>query len=227
MKKLVFIPMLALTIYAEAQNVKKDVPVSNFKQLEISSALNVEYVKGNAFKVEISAPSRYLNNIKVSQKGQSLSLKLDCKSCNTRNEESFSVIVTAPELEAVSVSGACSFTSNNTLKNEKFKLNISGASNAKLDLQVNDLNLEVNGASSAKLSGAAKKVEAEVSGASSFKAKELQAETMTIKCEGVSNAHVNVSESLKATSSGMSKVSNVKAAKQQSINSDDAQKDEE
>ncbi len=230
MKKLLFLPLLVFVVNTKAQNVKKDVPVTNFKQLEISSALNVEYIKGATYKIEISAPSRYLDKIKVVQKGQVLSLKLDCQSCNTKNGESFSIIVTAPEIEAVSVSGACAFNSNSTLKNEKLKLSVSGASTAKLDLQVNYLDLDINGASSANLSGTVKKVDAEVSGASTFKGKTLQVETMTIQCEGVSNATVNVSGDLKANSSGMSNVSNTKSAKKQSLSSDDKDnntKDEE
>jgi hypothetical protein len=217
MKKLIIITAIGFALSAHAQSVKKTITPDKFSQLDISSALNVVYVKGSIYKVEVNAPSRYIDNVKVTNKGNLLVLKLDCNRCNTKNGESFDVVVMSPEITAVEISGACSFSSDATMENKNLKLDVSGASNVKLNLKVDYLDLDANGASNAKLTGSAIKVDADINGASSFKGQELKVENMKIECEGVSNSNVNVSGNLMASSSGMSKVKNAIAAKKQNI----------
>jgi hypothetical protein len=220
MKTLTLITAICIAVVANAQSVKKTLTPAKFTKLDISSALNVEYVKGNIYKVEINAPERYLENVKVTNKGDVLVLKLECQKCNTKNGESFDIVVMSPQIDEVEVSGACSFTSKATLDGSKLKLDVNGASNVNLNLKVDYLDLDVNGASSAKLVGTAKKVDADVNGASSFKGQDLKVETMKIECEGVSNSKVNVSGNLTASSSGMSHVNNSVSAKKQNITND-------
>jgi hypothetical protein len=223
MKTLTFISVGIIAFTMSAQTTKKEVAVSKFTKLDISSALGVTYVKGNTYKAEITAPARYMNNVKVSNEGRKLVLKLECENCRTKDGESFSIMVTAPSIEAVEITGACSFKSAAAIDAKNLKLDVSGASSVNLDLKVDYLDLDVEGASSAKLEGSAKKVDADVSGASSFKGQELSVETMKITCEGVSSSKVNVTENLVANSSGMSKVSNTKSARKQSVTSDDVE----
>jgi hypothetical protein len=217
MKKLTFILAACISAAAFSQSVKKTYTPTKFDKLNISSALNVEYVKGSVYKVEVNAPSRYLENVKVTTKGNVLVLELVCEKCNTKSGESFDIVVMAPEINAVDISGACSFSSNVAMSSNQLKLDISGASTVKLDLKVAYLDLDVSGASSAKLTGTAKKVDADVNGASSFKGQDLNVEIMKIECEGVSSSKVNVSGELAASTSGMSTVNNTTKAKKQSI----------
>jgi hypothetical protein len=217
MKKLTLVTAIFIAIGAHAQSVKKTITPTKFTKLDISSALNVEYVKGDVYEVEINAPERYLENVKVTNKGDLLILKLECEKCNTKNGESFDIVVMSPQINAVEISGACSFTSKALFDASQLKLDVNGASNLNLNLKVDYLDLDVNGASSAKLKGTAKKVDADINGASNFKGQELKVETMKIECEGVSNSNVNVSDNLVASSSGMSKVKNAIAAKKQNI----------
>jgi Putative auto-transporter adhesin, head GIN domain len=226
MKKLTLITAIFIAVGANAQSVKKTLTPAKFTKLDISSALNVEYVKGNIYKVEINAPERYLENVKVTNKGDVLVLKLECQKCNTKNGESFDIVVMSPQIDEVEVSGACSFTSKATLDGSKLKLDVNGASNVNLNLKVDYLDLDVNGASSAKLMGTAKKVDADINGASSFKGQDLKVETMKIECEGVSSSKVNVSGDLAASSSGMSSINNSTSAKKQKITSDSDKNEE-
>ncbi len=209
-----------LVISLQAQSNKKEIKVSAFNKINASTALNIEYVEGTSCKVELDVPVRYQDNVEVSTKDGVLKLNLNCDNCSTKNDESFHIIVTAPQLDGVKLSGACSFSSKNILSGNNFKMDISGASSVKANIMVSYLDLEVGGASSAKLAGKTKKVDASIGGASSFKGQELAVETMKITCMGVSNAKVNVSENLISEANGMSKVSNAVSAKKQSMSNE-------
>jgi hypothetical protein len=220
MKTIVLLAASALSLSLMAQNVKKTYNQSSFTKLKASSALGVEYIQSNEFKVEVSAPAKFIDFVKVNNTNQELSVKLVCESCNMKNGEQVIVYVYAPHLSEVKMSAACSFKSKNTIKQNDFKLSINGASSATLQLDIADLNLDIEGASTAKLSGTAKKANVKVNGASGFKGEDLKTASMKINCNGVSTSKVNVSEQLVAKSSGMSNIKNVNKAKSQSIDND-------
>lgn len=97
--------------------------------------------------------------------------------------------VTAPALKAVSTAGACSVEASG-LMGESFKLEASGAANAKLAGKIKHLSLEL-------------------SGAGTVDAEQLKAEEANLDLSGASDVVVNAANTLKVDASGACKVTYV------------------
>lgn len=115
------------------------------------------------------------------------------------------VYVNAPYFKRLEVSGASNIYSENKLvSSETMDLNLSGASEIKIDLKAPRINSEVTGASTVVLTGETKDFNIQGSGASGIKCFDLMTENTTLDISGAFSAEVYASVKLDAQASGAS-----------------------
>lgn len=117
--------------------------------------------------------------------------------------------VAVPVLSSIRAMGACSIEndSNSPLQVDQLTLDLSGAAEADLELQLKTLKVTARGASSLDLSGEAEQSTITLEGAGDIDAEALLTECMHINCSGASEAEIYVTKELWAQASGASKIS--------------------
>ncbi|MGZ5273810.1 MAG: head GIN domain-containing protein [Kaistella sp.] len=115
------------------------------------------------------------------------------------------VYVSAPYFRRFDISGASNIYSENKLvSSETLDIEMSGASEVKLDVKAPRINADITGASSVKISGETKDFNVEGSGASDIKSFDLMTENTTIDISGACSAEVFASVKLDVQASGAS-----------------------
>lgn len=117
--------------------------------------------------------------------------------------------ITSPNVRKLTVYGASKIETaeNQVLAQPDFVLDLNGAAQADLHLNVQHLTVEAKGASKLDLEGTAEQVNITIAGAGEVDAEELVTQVMHINCAGVSKAEVNVTDELWAQAAGASFIS--------------------
>lgn len=157
--------------------------VSNFKAVDVGGIFKVEITVQKDFDVQIEADDNLLQYIETEIDGETLEISTS-KRISTKNP--IIVKIGAPDIENLEVSGASSVVLGN-LNNDSFEVDLSGASNVKVE-------------------GTTKNLVIDLSGASRVNAENLQAENVSVNASGASKADVFASNKLEADLSGASKV---------------------
>lgn len=191
------------------QNVKGNENVTEVEyQVDNFSAIEV----GSAFKVFLESAGSPLVKIETDDNlHEQISLrvaegKLMIGSKGITNPTKLNVYVYYTSLVAADISGAATLNTNNQLKTREFVLNLSGASKAALDLDVDQLISELSGASNATLEGKAGLHITEVSGAAKLNASGLLTQNTKAKVSGVGKATVTASDKIDSDVSGAGKL---------------------
>jgi len=179
--------------------------ISSFEGIDISNAINVTVTEGNYNgEVTVEAPDNILDRIITEVENGILHVKIR-GSINLKNEQ-IKVSFPHQKLRSFDVSGASVVTVIPTQKVEKLAVDLSGASNLKLDVVSNSIAIDNSGASSMKITGNVQDLAISVSGASTLTAKDLKASTVTVECSGASSTTVWAVNKLVADSSGASSI---------------------
>jgi len=195
--------LAAQTVFAQERE-KRD--VSSFNELSVSSAFVVEVSVGDVEALEIEAEERILDDIITEVRNGRLVIKLKDSRDTRRMRDSPRAYVTVTSLDAIGISGAVKLTTFDPIKTERFKLNISGASVAKVEVECEDLRVEASGASEIVLEGKTDTQFVRTSGATSYSAYNLESNIAEIKMSGAGSARVSVAEELDCRLSGASDV---------------------
>lgn len=117
--------------------------------------------------------------------------------------------IAVPTLSLIRAVGACSIDNEhaNVLIADNLTIDLAGAAEADLDLQVKTLTVDAKGAASLDLSGEADNVTITVAGAGDVDAEALITQIMHINCAGASEADIYVTKELWAQAAGASKIS--------------------
>lgn len=117
--------------------------------------------------------------------------------------------IAVPTLSLIRAVGACSIDNEhaNVLIADNLTIDLAGAAEADLDLQVKTLTVDTKGAASLDLSGEADNVTITVAGAGDVDAEALITQIMHINCAGASEADIYVTKELWAQAAGASKIS--------------------
>ncbi len=181
-------------------NVLKETrKVSPFDALDISGAFDIVLRQGDTEEVVVEADANLLPHIRTEVTGSTL--KIDTRR-PIRNPEVLRVYVTFRDLKAIDASGAVDLHSDGKLKLSNLSIDASGASDSKLDLEINRLRLDCSGASKLRFSGTAGTIEMDLSGATDIFAYDLIAETCVIEISGAGNAQVHATKKIRADISG-------------------------
>lgn len=116
--------------------------------------------------------------------------------------------ITSPNLRQLTVYGASKIETadNQVLSQPNFALDLNGAAEADLHLNVQTLVIDAKGASKLELEGQADDVHITIAGAGEVEAEDFLVQTMHINCAGASKAEVNVARELWAQAAGASHI---------------------
>jgi hypothetical protein len=201
-KTILFISLITSTILASAQNNVRN--LADFNALKVSSAFTIELIQGTSNQVEIiGVPDEYLSNLATEINDNQLSIYAKGK---IKAEKDMVIKLTFKNLEKVDISGASVLKNAEPLLFNIFELKTSGASNVLLNTKSEIFTLKTSGASDVKLIGNAKEFNILSSGASSVKAKEFEAEKISVTESGASDLTVNATKEITGNVSGASSI---------------------
>jgi hypothetical protein len=182
--------------------------VQDFQSVVIKGPFKVYYSTDAESQVAVSAKdndSRDRITTKVS--GGTLYVSLDNSSVKWWGvNKEFKVYITAPKLNALTVSGAVNFVVVDILRSTNFSLILSGASNFSGKIESEEIKANLSGASDCKVSGSSNKLDLVCSGASGFKGSDLKVDKADLDASGASSIKIHVIDTLKAHASGASSI---------------------
>lgn len=215
-----FIALCAFASIASAQSSEVR-QLDDFNKLYVEGAGNIYLTAGDKSEVEIRLKDDNYDLSDIITEVSSDRLKIDYREKGTfKSSPKIDLWITYQSLEEIQVSGAGNINTENTIKADRFVLKCSGAENATLEMDVNELIAEMSGAGSFNLSGRADQQEMEVSGAGSINAEDLIGLNVIAEVSGVGSLYVHAKESIRGTMSGVGKIRYKGDPKIQKLNKD-------
>lgn len=238
MKNLLLALMLFVGYTAEAQqkigliydeNVQKR-KVTSFTAIKVSNAIDLYITQSTTNEVAISASSaEFRDRIITEVVGGTLIIRMaendSWYNWKKWRDYKAKAYVSVKELNALTASGACNIKLIDKVETPGMKVKLSGASDFKGDLEVNNLSLTISGASEYKgnlkastvfmdisgasdvvISGNADDLVLEASGASDLQLFNLITKGAKAEVSGASSVKLYVTELLKAQASGASSI---------------------
>lgn len=183
--------------------VKETRIVGSFTGIKVGGAFEVFIKQTGTPGVEVEADDDILPYIVTEVTGGILKIGMK-KSPPHRwnNIHTLNVYITVADLNALSLSGAVEITTQTEIKGEKMEIEMSGAVEADLNLNLQKLTMDISGASEIKLVGRAQEVKIQASGASELDAFGFEVVNLSIYASGATEADVNVSGVLQVSASG-------------------------
>ena len=109
-------------------------------------------------------------------------------------------------LDDLEASGGSDVFTESTIKQDKLSIHLSGGSDLKAKVEINDLSLHQSGGSDVSISGTVSNLKIDASGGSDFNGYDLASDICDIEASGGSDMHVTVNKELKANASGGSDI---------------------
>jgi hypothetical protein len=200
---------------------------TDFTNVQVGGAFEVEVAPSNLYSVVVTAPENFLKRVKIEQSGNTLKINADWGglfwSWGTHSQPQ--VKIAMPVLAVLDLSGACKASIIGFNSDQDFKLVLSGASTADLDLEAfdsslsvtgasrvtgnlkgHDARLNISGASRAQLSGSGNNLNVQASGASTADLAALTSNDVRVDLSGASKARVLPNGKLDVFLSGASRL---------------------
>lgn len=172
------------SVKGNGQSAERNLQLPAFHSVEAGSALNLVIHTGESQRVVVSGDSNLLDYLQAEVHGEQLELGLSGPSISL--DLPLKVEIWLPAWHAVHLSGASELVAEH-LKQASLEVELSGASEARIDGEVGALR-------------------ANLSGASELKARACQVRKATLELSGASEGELVVLDSLEANCSGASEL---------------------
>lgn len=177
--------------------------VEPFHAVEISGNFELTLNRDSAQNVTISSPDDFMSEVVTHVENGVLHIYSEQILIN----RTLKVTISSDSLKSITAKGACKIQSDSQLISPDFSLELLGASQADLDMNVNGaINLELKGASKVDLKGSCRTVKIDGFGACEIEAEELKAENADVHVSGATHAQIFASKSLNAEAKGASNI---------------------
>ncbi len=215
MKKIfLFLLVYTTAIVTKAQNdivVDPNAEVrtlnGTFSSIRVSGGIDLYLSQSDNEAVAVSASEeKYRNSIKTIVVNGTLTIYFTGEKLWAPKNRKLKAYVSFKNIDKLEASGASDVMVSGTITGTTLHLNLSGASDFKGDVKVNELQMDLSGASDIKISGTAISVNIESSGASDVKGFDLVSDVCTAKASGASDINITVNKELNAHASGASDI---------------------
>jgi hypothetical protein len=200
---LIFVSCNVIGEMGSGNVIRQERKVSSFTGIEVSGAFDVKLIQGTTNSVVVEADDNLMDLIRTEVQGSTL--VIDNKK-PISHYRSLKVFITFTDMKSIDLSGAVDFETQGKLTLPELALSGSGASDGKLELDVQHLGIDCSGGSKLKLTGTAKDVDVDISGAVDLLAFDFPAENYKVSISGAGKADINVTKNLKVDISGAATV---------------------
>jgi hypothetical protein len=191
-------------------NVRKEDRTANrrFTAVDVSNAFELHLRQDSAFSVNIETDENLLQYIIITNEGDKLRIYSERNiNLEPTNGHKVKIYVSAPLFKDIEASGACTVIGDNPFSSgSAIAIDLSGATDASLELKSPKVSVELSGASGVNLKGETKDLSLEATGASHAECFDLLSENTEVDVSGASKAEVFGSVNINATASGASDV---------------------
>lgn len=186
---------------ARSQDYEKTIDVKDFNKLDITIACELYLRQGDEESMRIEANKNILDRLEIGVRDSTLYMEAEHE--RDFDDWDVEVYLTVKQLKSIDIGGAVKLRTNGTLKGEKLELDISGAADLDMRIEVDKLLADFGGAVNAELEGRARYVVMDMSGASKVEADDLRTDAFYLEFSGFGKAEVYAEKVLKVDMSGM------------------------
>lgn len=180
--------------------ISKDHELESFKEVVIDGNFEVLLNKSTAPTLTITTDENLHEFIEFEQKRDVLTISSDGE---LKSEDGIKLNINYVDLAGVSSSGANVISGNDLISGDFLKVNMSGAGDINLNVELKALKVEISGAGSVELSGSVMACNVDMSGAGNLKSYDLISQECNIDMSGVGGATLHVKKKLDAKVSGV------------------------
>ncbi len=178
--------------------------VTDFEAIDASGMFKIYLLEGTSPSLRVETDENLQKYVHVEVHDNTLKLSMDRN--HTYNPTRMEVFITTNELKEINMSGATSISADYTLISDNLSLDLSGAGNINLHVDVVTLTTRVSGAGSINISGNADNHHVRLSGAASMSCLDLHTRSTTIHLSGAGSAKVYATDLLDANLSGVGSI---------------------
>lgn len=207
------------TLEGNGKIVTRDIPVKSFSELKASGVYELRLSQGSTESVQIEADENLQDLFEVKNEGSKLVIstkKMENK--NLKLKTKLRVYVTFKTLKEMEIQTVGNVNSEENLTFTDLKLSTHSVGNVNLKLTANKIDIDNQGVGNVTLTGKAQDAVVKSNGVGSFQGGDFEVQTMDINNNGVGNAEVNATRSLKVSDSFLGKVKNKGAAEAKKTN---------
>lgn len=177
--------------------------VSDFKSIDLLTSADVEIVKGDSFKVEVSDYENIVQYLSLKVVAHNLIISVSPITTVLTNSKA-KVMITMPDsLTSVSIAGSGDVVLNSAFKDlEVFIITGSGSINATKALTINKMTASILGSGSIAAKGNVETLTTLISGSGNINFSNLISKTANCTTTGSGNTYVNATNTLKANITG-------------------------
>lgn len=178
--------------------------LDHFTTINISGMYNMKLTEGKESGVILETDENIHDLTDIQVKNNTL--YISSRERGVVRPTKLEMVIIYEDLEQITIGGACRLESEGPVSVQKLRINVSGAADIKLELDVDELVTQVEGAANIFYEGVAGKHMADLSGASQLRAENLKTGLSRIHLSGAGAAHVYATGSLHATLSGLGSI---------------------
>lgn len=172
--------------------------LTDFTSVTNATTANVVIVQGSAFDVEVRAQDNILDEVSTEVRGSELLI-------NTRrciNNADIDVLITMPQINALSIIGSGDIFGDNTWVVNDMDLRVIGSGDMDLDVDADDIDIEIRGSGEITLFGTADNCRTDISGSGDLRSFNMVANDHRVTIFGSGDAQVFASDQLDVTING-------------------------
>jgi hypothetical protein len=196
--------LLAYTVAAQDEETRK---LTAFERIKVTGGLfDIRLKQGTEPSVKVEARGD-LRLRDISTEVRDGVLRVDTDRRDYRDRDKFYLEITyVGDLKEIDAHGAGNISSANVLKGTELIVELNGAGNVEIEVDVERLEAEMTGAGNMRLEGKTKFLRARLSGTGSVNAFRLEAEEANVYLSGIGNMRVNVKNALDADADGLGSI---------------------
>lgn len=177
--------------------------VDDFDALRVSGMFRVYLVEGTSPQVVITTDENIQDYVTVEVRNNKLFLGMESGNYSPTKLEAY---ITTAALSHIAIAGAASITGDHTLTGDNMLIDLSGASNIDLKVNLSQLETKVSGAGKINLSGKADTHRLRISGVASVDCYDLETTDTHVSISGAASAKVHATGHLDARVSGVGSI---------------------
>ena len=179
---------------------------SSFNSVDVSGSIDVYVKQDSVSSVKVEADENLLEYVEVHNDNGTLHIH-QMSGYHLKPSREIKVYVSGPDFKRFEASGACDiFSENKVSGTDAIEIDLSGASNVKMELKAPKVYAELTGAGTIALKGETKDFKVDGSGSTDIKCFDLMAENVDVEITGAGDASVFASVKLDVHVSGAGSV---------------------